>query len=171
MAGDPLFDINAFLDTRYKGGMDINYVLPPEGDYTAQSTDRLSTRSGTIAEGDRAGEMWAAMELWWELTDEKLRHDLHMDHVLVRQSIMLDFNQDAWKQARKVELDWSPNRNMKYKRLIEATGLNAQKDWNANMLKHQPALVKVEHRRIDGFDDPMAEVTRVMSLKAKRAAA
>jgi hypothetical protein len=50
---------------------------------------------------------------------------------------------------------------MRLKRLLEATGLNKQKNWTLNSLKFQHGTVKVKHRRPEGFDDDIAEVVSV----------
>ncbi len=163
-AATSLFDVNQFLETSHKGQLDTRFVLPDEGDYRAQTTDKIVSQSGVVADGDYAGNAWARVELQWELQDESLKKKLNMEKVLVRQSIMLDLDQDAWKKNKVVQLDFGVNKNMRLKRLLEATGLNSQKSWSVNMLKWQPAYVHVSHRKIDGFDDPMAEVDRVAPL-------
>lgn len=161
---EPLFDINTFLQTTHKGGMDTTFVLPPEGDYRAQSTDKVSSASGTVSEGDYAGNIWGRVELQWELQDDTLKAKLNMPKILVRQSLMLDFDQDAWHKHKKAVIDWGINKNMATKRLLAATGLDKLPQWNWNMLKHQPALVTVKYRRPEGFTDNIAEVSRVAKL-------
>lgn len=164
---EALFDINSFLQTTHKGGLDTHVVLPDEGDYQGQTTDKITSASGIVTkEGDNTGNIWGRIELQWELIDNNLRTKLNMPHVYVRQSLMLDFDQDAWHKHKKVVIDWGTNRNMATKRLLAATGLDKLKEWNWNMLKHQSGLVTVKHRRIEGFDDPIAEVTRVAKLSA-----
>lgn len=154
------FDSNAFMETSYKGGLDTTYVLPDEGEYAAQITDKITFRSGVVGEGkQRSGEPWAGVELQWEILDDNVRRKLNMEHVYVRQSLMLDLTPDS--TADRPQLDFGTNRNMRLKRLLEATGLNRQKNWTFSSLKHQTGTVKVEHRRPDGFDDDIAEVTRV----------
>jgi len=157
-----VFDPNQFLESQHKGNVDTSYVLPDEGEYMAQTTDKITVRSGLIEKGDRAGQPWASIELQWEIQDENLKQKMNMDKVFVRQGIMLDL--DANNQ-----IDWGTNKNMRLKRLIDATGLNSQKNFSLNMLKFQPGYVKVEHRKIEGMDDLMAEVTRVVNIsKAAR---
>lgn len=168
--GTPLFDPATFLETKYDGGLDTTYVLCDEGDYTAQTTDKLTLRSGKVAEGDYAGNAWANLEIQWEIQDERQKKRMNVDTVLVRQSFMLDLDQKAFRERGAVILDFGVNRNMRIKRFLDATGLNSVKNWNFNMFKHLPGFVTVTHRRIDGFDDPVAEVTRVTSLKKARAA-
>lgn len=154
------FDSNAFMETSFKGGLDTTYVLPDEGEYPAQITDKIDFRSGTVGEGKtRAGEPWAAVELQWEILDDNVKRKLNMERVVVRHSIMLDLTPDS--TADRPQLDFGTNRNMRLKRLLEATGLNRNKNWKFADLKFQTGTVKVEHRRPDGFDDDIAEVTRV----------
>lgn len=160
-----LFDVNQFLETTHKGQLDTTFVLPPEGDYRAQTTDKIVSRSGIIGpDKDRAGEAWANFELQWELTDENVRKTLNMPHVYVRQGIMLDLDQQAWLKSKSVILDFGVNKNMRLKRLLDATGINSLKAWSINMLKHQTAYVTVAHQRIEGFDDLIAEVSRVAAI-------
>lgn len=164
-ASTGLFDVNQFLETTHKGQLDTTFVLPPEGDYRAQTTDKITSRSGIIGpDKDRAGEAWANFELQWELLDENLRKTLNMPHVYVRQGVMVDLDQQTWLKSKQVVIDWGINKNMRLKRLLDATGLNKLKEFSINMLKHQQGYVTVVHRRVDGFDDVMAEVSRVASV-------
>lgn len=157
------FDSSAFLETSFKGGLDTSYVLPDEGDYAAQISDRVEYNAGTISElKQRAGETWANLTLWWELLDDKQRQRLNLadgQKLLVRQSIMLDLLPGSTPNAPII--DWGTNKNMKLKRTLDATGLNKMKQWNFNTFKFQHGTVKVEHKRPDGFEDDIAEVTRV----------
>ena len=165
MPSTSLFDASTFLETQHHGSLDTSVVLPTAKEYRAQTTDKIATRSGTITDGDRAGEAWASVELQWELLDEDEKKRMNMDKIFVRQNIMLDLDQKAWKEKKVILLDFGVNRNMRLKRLVDATGLNTLKNWNINMLKHQPGYVTVVHRRPEGFDDDVAEVSRVVSLK------
>lgn len=157
------FDASAFLETTFKGGMNTTYVLPDEGDYPAQITDRIEYNAGRIGElKQRAGETWANVTVWWELLDDKQRQRLNLaegQKLLVRQSIMLDLLPGSTPEQPL--LDFGTNKNMKLVRLTEATGLNKQKNWTLNSLKFMQGTVHVEHRRPEGFEDDMAEVTRV----------
>ena len=163
MQSTSIFDANAFMETTHKGQLDTTYVLPDEGDYLAQTTDKITIRSGTVGEGKQnAGAPWAAVELQWELMDDTLRKKLNQDHVYVRQSFMLDLNEHG-------QLDLGTNRNMRLKRLLDATGVNKLKSWNFGHLKYQSGYVHVEHSKPDGFDDSVAEITRVTSPDKARA--
>jgi hypothetical protein len=167
-AATSLFDVNQFLETSHAGKLDTRYVLPDMGDYPAQTTDKITSRSGVIADGDYAGNAWANVELQWELQSDEVRKKLNMEHVYVRQSLMLDLDQDSWKKNKVIQLDFGINRNMRLKRLLDATGLNSLKAWSITMLKHQPALVHVTHKKIENYDDPIAEVDRVSPLSQAR---
>jgi hypothetical protein len=165
------FDTNAFLETTFKGGLDTSYVLPDPGDYLAQATDKISFRSGRIENGARAGETWAAVELQWELIEgaEEYKKTTSAEHVYVRQSLMLDLTADSTPDSPR--LDLGTNRNMRLKRLLDATGLNRAKSWTFGALKFATAVVHVEHRRPENFDDDIAEVTRVASSDTWRSRA
>jgi hypothetical protein len=157
------FDSSAFLETTFKGQLDTSYVLPDEDDYNAQISDRIEYTAGTISETkQRAGEPWANLTVWWELLDDKQRQRLNMaegQKLLVRQGIMLDLLPGSTPEQPM--LDFGTNKNMRLKRLLEATGLNKQKNWTLNSLKYQHGTVKVKHRRPEGFDDDIAEVVSV----------
>lgn len=157
------FDSSAFLETTFKGQLDTSYVLPDEDDYQAQVTDRLEYTAGTVGEGkQRAGDTWAKVDIWWELLDDKQRQRLNLTEgqkLIVRQSVMLDLLPGSTPEAPL--LDFGTNKNMRLKRLLEATGLNKQKNWTLNSLKFQQATVHVAHNRPPGFEDDIAEVTRV----------
>lgn len=163
-----IFDANTFLETTHKGQLDTAVVLVDEGDYMAQITDKIEINSGTIGEGkQRAGEAWANVRIQWEIMDSEVVKSLNMPKVFVTQSLMLDLTDDGRG------LDLGVNKNMRLKRLLDATGLNSSKNWSINQLKFQTAYVKVKHRRPDGFDDDIAEVVSVSSVgkaEAKKAA-
>jgi hypothetical protein len=157
-----LFDVNSFLETNHKGQLDTTFVLPDPGDYLAQCQPltKDSLRSGTIgSDKARAGEPWAALELQWELTDDTVRAKMNMPKVIVRQSFMLDLT-----PTTPAQIDWGTNKNMRLKRLLDATGLNKQKNFSIVALAFATALVHVEHRP-DPNDSEIiyAEVTRVTS--------
>lgn len=154
-----LFDPASFLETSHKGNLDTSVVLVPEGDYLAQCTDKIDIKSGTIGEGkSRAGEPWANVSLLWEVMNrDDLKTSLNMDRILVRQSIMLDLT-DAG------QIDLGTNKNMRLKRLLDATGLNSTKNWSLAQLKFTTAGIHVKHNKPDGFDDFVAEVDRVTSV-------
>jgi hypothetical protein len=162
MQGNSLFDVNTFLETTHKGNLDTKFVLPDAGDYMAQCQPltKDSLRSGVVGpDKTRAGEPWAALELQWEIIDDGVKAKLNMEKVVVRQSLMLDLTSSTPPQ-----LDWGINRNMRLKRLLEATGLNRQKSFNISALAFANALVHVEHRP-DPNDAEIiyAEITRVTS--------
>lgn len=167
MQSTSLFDVNSFLETTHKGNLDTHFVLPDVGDYLAQCQPltKDSLRSGVVGpDKARAGEPWAALELQWELNDDSVKAKLNMDKVVVRQSLMLDLTATTPPQ-----LDWGTNRNMRLKRLLDATGLNKQKSFNISALAFASALVHVEHRP-DPNDAEIiyAEITRVASPEKAR---
>lgn len=171
-SGKPLFDVNTFLETQHTGGMDTTFVLVPDGwEGPATTTDKIAIRAGVVSDGDYAGNIWGSLDLQWEINDDDLKKKMNMDKVLVRQSFMLDYDQVAWRERQQAILDFGVNKNMRVKRILDALGLNKAKNWNFNMLKFQPAIVQVKHRMIEDFDDPIAEVVRVSSIKSQRAAA
>ncbi len=173
MQSKSIFDANTFLETTQKGGLDTAFVLPDPGDYPAQVTDKPVPRSGIIGEGKgRAGEPWASVDIQWEIMDDSVRTKLNMERVLVRQSLMLDLIPNTGLNGVPPQLDLGTNKNMRLKRLLDATGLNKQKQWSLGSLQFQQGLIKVEHR-----DDPndsdikYAEVVRVSSLSKRRESA
>jgi hypothetical protein len=164
-----IFDATSFMETTHKGGLDTTYVLPDVGDYAAQITDKVELRSGLVgADKQRAGEPWASADIQWEILDDGVKKKLNMERVFVRQSLMLDLVPGSGTNGTPAQLDFGTNRNMRLKRLLEATGLNRQKSWNFNMLKFQQGTIHVEHRKPDGFDDFIADVTRVAAVGATK---
>lgn len=160
MQGQSIFDPAVFMETTHKGNLDTKFVVPDEGDYMAQITDKLVIRSGV-----KDGIAWASLDVVWELLDEAVKQKLNMEHVYVRQSMFLDL--DANNQ-----LDLGVNRNMRLKRLWEATGVNKQKQVSIGALKFQAGYVHVGHRSAP--DDPetiYAEVTKVWPVDKARQAA
>ena len=160
MAKSSTFDSNAFLDTVFDGGMDTSVILPDPGDYPAQITDKIELNTGIIGEGKmRAGEPWANLSIQWELLDENVKKNLNMERVFARQSIMIDLLPGSTPDRPMIDL--GTNKSMRLKKLADVTGLNKNKKWRPSELKFQTATVHIEHRRPDGFDDDVAEVTRV----------
>lgn len=158
------FDPKTFLEQTFKGNLDTTYVLPDEGDYTAQVAD-VKLRSGTVGvDKARAGEPWLTADLIWELVGpeaDEVKKKMNVERAQARQSLMLDLLVD---NGRVTGLDFGTNRNMRLRRLLDATGLNNNKQWNFASLKHATAYVTVKHNKPEGFDDPIAEVTRITSL-------
>lgn len=158
-----VFDPNVFMETNYKGNLDTTYILPDEGDYIAQVSAR-EVKSGLIGKGDRTGQPWATVAITWELTGaaaDDYKSKYKIDRCTARQSVMLDL---LVENGRVIGPDLGQNKNMRLKRVLDAVGLNTAKQWNLAMLLHQTAFVTVKHVRPDGFDDNVAEVTRVVSL-------
>ena len=157
-----VFDANAFMETNYRGGLDTTYINPDPGDYNAQITDKIAIRQGI---GDD-GRPWASLDITWELLSAEAQKKCNMEHVNVRQSFFLDLDEAGRS------LDLGPNRNMRLKRLLDATGLNKAKGWTVGALKFQTAFVHVEI--VADRADPeilYANVTRVTSPDKARAAA
>lgn len=162
-ASTSVFDPNVFMETNYKGNLDTTYVLPDEGDYIAQASD-VKITSGLIGKGDRTGQPWANCSITWELTGpaaDEYKTKFKIDKCTARQGVMLDL---LVENGRVIGPDLGQNKNMRLKRVLDATGLNTSKQWNLAMLKFQTAFVTVKHVRPEGFDDNVAEVTRVVSL-------
>lgn len=163
-----IFDANTFLEIQQKPNLDSwQYKNPDIGDYLAQITDKLEIRSGTIGQDkQRAGQPWATLDIQWEIMDDAQKAKLNMDKVFVRQSLMLDLNNNN-------QLDLSTNKNMRLRRLLDSTGLLSGKGFSLGMLKFATAVVHVEHR--PDPNDPeiiYSEVTRVTSpAKAQARAA
>jgi len=165
MQSKSLFDVNTFLETTHAGKLSTEFVLPDPGDYLAQVTDKMDAVSGIIgADKQRGGEPWASLLLQWELMDDSVRAKMNMEHVIVRQSIMLDLVPGTGINGVPPQLDFGVNKNMRLRRVYDAVGVLKNAKINPGMLKFQSALVHVEHRA-DPNDAEIiyAEVTRVTS--------
>jgi hypothetical protein len=165
MQGQSIFDPNAFLETSFKGQQDTNYVLPDIGDYPAQIVDTPRTSGVSVRSGIGSdGRPYATLDVQWQLNDDSLAAKLNMTQVLVRQSFFLDLTDSTPPQ-----LDLGTNKNMRLKRLWDATGINKAKQVSIGMLKFQTAVVHVDHRPDSNDPDIIyAEVTRVTSADKAR---
>lgn len=164
-----VFDPTTFLETTVKGNLDTNYVLPPEGDYLFQITDKITVRTGR---SDKITTnplgVWASMTLQCEMLDcDTLKANLNLDRIYVNMDLFLDLLPESTEDAPR--LDMGVNKNMKLKRLYEATGINRHKQVAPNMLKFTTFCGKLEHETYE--DTPMAKITRAASADKLRAAA
>lgn len=135
----------------------------------AQIAD-VKLRSGSISAGkERAGEPWVTVDFTWELmgsSAEDQKTALNMTRLTARQSIMIDLLVTG---NRATGFDLGVNKNMRLKRVLEATGLNQSKEWNLSMFKNLTAFVTVKHNKPEGLDDAVADVSRVVSLAKAQA--
>lgn len=154
MQSSSVFDPNTFLETTHKGNLDTTFVLPDEDEYLCQLTEKITLRSG---EGDD-GRKWAAVTFQCELIDAADQcRKLNMERIFVSYDMFLDLTDDG-------RLDLGTNRNMRLKRLWEATGVNKQKQVTIGMLKFQTFWGRLEHQ-VDRNDSEQvyAKITRAAS--------
>jgi hypothetical protein len=163
-----VFDPTTFLETQHAGNLDTRYVLPDEGDYLAQVTDKITLRTGRRTDDN---SVWAAMTLQCELIDcDAMKKKLNMERIFVNFDMFLDLLPESTEDAPR--LDMGTNRNMRLKRLYEAAGINRNKQIAPSMLKFTTITAHVEHEQ--DRNDPevqYAKVTRAASAEKMRMAA
>jgi hypothetical protein len=112
----------------------------PEGEFNAVIQD-VTLRDFVYKKGDKTGQTGYALDINWEINDEKLRLELKRTPN-VRQSMILDLNGDAIAMGEGL--------NVGLGRLRKAVGQNeAGKPWSPLMLKGSVAMIATK-QRMDG---------------------
>jgi hypothetical protein len=164
--GSSVFDASAFLEMQHDlKDVPLDWKLPDIGDYPAQIAAPDGREPITAACGEKDGRVWCNLNITWRITDENVAKKLNMSDIYVRQSVFMDLLDGSSVAAPR--LDLGQNKSQGYKELIKATGLAKSNGKLApSALKFATATIHVDHRRPDGFDRDVAEVTRVAPMRA-----
>ena len=159
-----VFDATAFMEMAVDlKSTPMDWKLPDIGDYPAQIAAPNGQEPIVANCGEKDGRVWCNMSIMWRITDENVAKSLNMQDVFVRQSVFMDLLDGSTPAAPR--LDMGQNKSQAYKNIIVATGLNKSNGKvSPSALKFATAKVHVEHRRPEGFDRDVAEVTRVTTL-------
>jgi hypothetical protein len=126
------FDSQAFLQSRFKGGLETDYPTFTLGVYPGICT-KVDARVNTARE---TGQQFVSLDTTWEIQDDGIREEAKMDHPTVRYSFILNLDENGGIIYEG---------NQKLARLLEAVGLN-QEEWSPQDIKGRPANVSVGHR-------------------------
>lgn len=167
-----LFDANSLLEQRHVPEIDTKYHLVPAGEYPGQIAD-MRLREG---QSDKVAVTWCNLDVIWDIIDDNIKAQLNMNRVQVTQQIsFVDLaTNGSGEIVTPVQLDWSTNKNVRLKRLIDATGVR-KSNFALVDLKHQTAWLKVDHEpdrqgatNADGTPALYARVTRVAPMPSRR---
>lgn len=153
-----MFNADLFMQGVYTEANETKITPCPAGEYAAQIT-KVEPKSGTIANGERTGDTWAALNVQYTIQDPAVLQLLNRDKVFVSEYLMLDLTPQGG-------LDMGPQRNTKLGRLREATNLNQPgQPFSPTMFMGRSCRVSVRH--VPGRKDPseiVAEVTGYAKL-------
>jgi hypothetical protein len=164
------FDFDAFAQTAIDATkVDYEFKAVPDKTESAAQITALSGRSMEEYRDSFQGRHCMSVEVTWSLNDPNLKKELNMDKIEVRQGIIVDLTGVAGEPGTTI--DWSTNRSQGLKDLMLAVGLNNDKGFNFNKLKHQEGWVITKMRdATDGSGRKFSEVARVMNLAKGREA-
>lgn len=112
-----LFDTDNFLSGSAGGTLSTERTLIPANTYPNASIKDLTVKTGTIANGERAGEAWVRLNVVWQIDSQELRDSLSRANVLITQGFMLDVTESG-------ELDTGKGKNIRLGKLKKALGMN-----------------------------------------------
>jgi len=111
-----MFDPNTFMQATLTDANDTRVVPCPVGEYPMQIVD-LKAKSGVIGKGERAGETWAAIDVFFEVNDEGAKAATGREKLRVKMGLMLDLTPEGM-------LDMGKGKNIRLGKLREACDLN-----------------------------------------------
>lgn len=141
------FDFDVFFGQEITGAHETKFTPVPEGEYTGFIDEIAGAEFGDSK----------VLQVTYMLTDERLKEELKMDKVTVRDTVFLEFESDG-------RLAFGKNKNIKLGKLREAAGQNTPGAWNFRMLTGAgPFKLKISHRfdKKTG-DGPFANVDRIV---------
>lgn len=164
------FDPNEFMQQQIDTpteGLQTEYKLPPEGEYTAT----IDNFDGTAFEridfmykrGPSAGLPGSMTKFncpFVILDDPKIKEALGVDRITVRKVCMLDFDD-------RNQLDFGTNRNLDLNRIRVAAKQDAPGPWSFPSLRGAgPMRIKVVHREVERKDKTKVKVAEVSNVVA-----
>jgi len=167
------FDFDAFTQTATElSHVDLDWKSLPD---KTECLGQLISVTGENMEDQIARDptKWrnpnmVKLTLEWEVKDPDLCEEMNMSRLTVRQQLLLELSAPPPPAGNGVIL-WTQNTNQALKDLIKATGLNKEKRFGIQMLKHQMAWLVLRNRRPEGFERDITEVAFVREAEAGRA--
>lgn len=149
------FNAENFMNAVFTDAMDDRRTPCPAGEYHAQ-IEKVEPRTGTIANGERAGQGWAALNISYSITDPAVLALVGRDKVTVFDMLMLDITPAGG-------LDVGPQKNVRLGALRSAVDQNTKgQPWSPAMLVGQMVKVMVKH--VPGRRDPSDMVAEVSGV-------
>lgn len=144
---DSTFDPNLVLNQPITGAMDTKFITVPPGEYVALVKD-VKARSGTIRNGDRAGERYLAVDLLWQIDDPKVKEATGLDTNIVKQGLMIDLTPQNG-------IDLGKGKNVRLGRLRAALDMNRpDQPFTFEGFRGRIAKIAVTNRTDDRPDSP-----------------
>lgn len=163
----PMFDPDTFMQQVVDHPLETEFVLVPQGEYTATIDDFTSEAFEQIhfdyKKGARAGTPGTMTKFTcpFVIQDEAVKSELGRDKVVINRQIILDLDD-------KGDLDWGKNKNIDLGRIRAAVGQNDPGPWSISRLRGAgPVMIKVTHidyERKDKTKGKRAEVERVVRI-------
>ena len=134
------FDAAAFMDATVSEVMDDKFIPVPAGEYPATAT-KVETRNW---QGKKdPSQSGIALDIQWEIEDQKVKEVTGRDKVTVKQGIMLDLTEQGG-------IDIGKGKNIALGALRTALGMNSPgQSFSFRMIEGRRAKVKVT-QRVDG---------------------
>lgn len=134
-----MFNPEAFLQATFNEANDTQLIPCPVGEFQA-SIDEIKVRTGTIGKGEKTGEEWAGIDVYWTINDQAAQTLAGREKLRVKQGVFIDLTPNG-------TIDMSKGKNISLGKLREAVDLNkAGQAFGFNMLTGRHAVVKVAHR-------------------------
>lgn len=134
-----MFDPQTFMDATINDALDTKVTPCPVGEFPGLIT-ALKAKSGTIANGERAGQEWGALDVTIEIEDAGAKSITGRDKVFSHMFVMLDLTPEGM-------LDLGKGKNVKLGKLRDAVGLNVPgQTFSFPMMVGQRLIAKVSHR-------------------------
>ena len=168
-----LFDFDAFTQTAIDiSKEDLEWKsLPDKTECLGQCVNIIGDSMEELVERDPTkwrNPHMLKLTLEWEVRDPELCQEMNLDKLTVRQQLLIELSAPPPPKGNGMVL-WTQNTNQSLKDLIKATGLNREKKFGIQMLKHQMAWLILRNRRPEGFERDITEVQFVRDPEVGRA--
>lgn len=111
-----IFNPDQFMESAIQGANDTKVIPCPTGDWHGR-VDSVKAAANEIKKGDRAGDVLAKLNVFWEVLDDEPKRVTGREKVMTRQEIVLDLTDEGL-------LDMGKGKNVKLGKLREAIGQN-----------------------------------------------
>jgi hypothetical protein len=162
-----MFDPETFMSQIIDQPLETEFLMVPQGEYTATIDDFTSEAFEQIhfeyKKGPRAGTpgVMTKFTLPFVIQDDAVKTELGRDKLVVYKQLILDVGDDGG-------LDWGKNKNIDLGRIRAAVGQNDPGPWSIGNLRGAgPVMVKVVHvpfERKDKSRGERVEIERVVRI-------
>lgn len=150
------FNADAFLNQTVEAVLDTKRIPMPEGDHDELRVSKIEVKSGTVKEGDNAGNVWARLTVRLVNLDPNVAEEMKLGadaEPTVRWEEFLDLTAEGG-------LDVSEGKNIKLGKLRHALGQNSDESWTINDMKGAVCGGRIKHK-LNGDGDAYAVISQV----------